>query len=377
MAILNLGRERVSAIFDIDPGHVGCAIVAHRAGAPATVIAEARSALNLEPRTGEQAAARVTEEIAAAAKSAHDLALERRKGIAVQSVYCMIRFPHSSSTLSRARKTFEKETFIRDAEIAALAQEARAKAAVEKPYESAVVSILLNGYLTHAPEGKYAHDLELVSLFSSAEEGLLAAVRGAAEKSFPAAKSEIRSSARMRAVAIGKRKGIRDALLIDCGVGGTDIVLFCDGIADECAGMDEGLGHVLAAVSKRPPEEIASRLRMIARGAGEDEASQAIDKALAAAEPGLVKLFGEKFAALAQRAKLPHDLILVAHPDMIEWLTRFFSRIDFTQFTRTSLPFAVESMQATDFAQFVIADESDDAALAAGCAALAIEEQST
>ena len=42
--------------------------------------------------------------------------------------------------------------------------------------------------------------------------------------------------------------------------------------------------------------------------------------------------------------RLPDTLVLLAHPDILPWLSKFFSRIDFAQFTVTTQPFTVRTM---------------------------------
>ncbi|MDZ4227053.1 MAG: hypothetical protein U1D26_01090, partial [Patescibacteria group bacterium] len=63
--------------------------------------------------------------------------------------------------------------------------------------------------------------------------------------------------------------------------------------------------------------------------------------------------FGECMAKCAETRRLPDRMVLFAHPDMAQWLARFFARIDFTQFTRTTKPFEVKTLESADLARCV------------------------
>ena len=76
---------------------------------------------------------------------------------------------------------------------------------------------------------------------------------------------------------------------------------------------------------------------------------------MAKVEPELVRVFGEGMAVCAAQARLPNKLILITQPDMAPWLAKFFSRIDFTQFTLTTQPFSVETIAPADLSAWVTA----------------------
>jgi hypothetical protein len=96
---------------------------------------------------------------------------------------------------------------------------------------------------------------------------------------------------------------------------------------------------------------------MLSRDACEGTACEAISAAMASAEPEFAKIFGEAFGGLAADRRLANTLVLLANPDVVDWMRQFFSRLDFTQFTATTLPFNVTVLDATDSRLKISTDE--------------------
>src|SRR3989344_3073449 len=86
--------------------------------------------------------------------------------------------------------------------------------------------------------------------------------------------------------------------------------------------------------------------------------SAATRAAIAKAEPEIVKAFGEIFGRLSASRRLPNRLLLLAHEDLSPWLVRFFSRIDFAQFTVTTRPFSPAPL-SMDTLKELVAFEKD------------------
>ena len=82
---------------------------------------------------------------------------------------------------------------------------------------------------------------------------------------------------------------------------------------------------------------------MLNRDACSSETCEAVEQAMAKAEPDLARIFGEAIGKMAATRHVPNDLILITHQDLEAWLGRFFMRIDFAQFTITTLPFKVHT----------------------------------
>lgn len=378
--ILRLGRERTLAVVDIGSGYVGCALLAVPQKGRARILAHGHSTLVLEERTDEQAKARVAEEIAEAVGRMQEQAEKTVGRPVVGTVYIVLREPWVSSKVTRAVHAFEEETSIRAQHIASAAKDSLAALSVdtERLLEMSVLAVRLNGYLTAAPEGKYASGLEVISQVSACDPSMRANALAAVESSFPAAKIVWRSSPRVNAAMLLHMKDMANALVVSVGVLATHFMVVHDSVPIEERVVPEGIRSILARVHEgRPPEETLSHFRMLVRDACADDACQNLQKAIAAAEPELVRIFGEAFGALAHERRLPNSLLLVAHQDILPWLGGFLGRIDFTQFTVTAMPFSVSPVDGAHVSQWVESDGTLDTALALDCAHAVLEEQST
>ena len=80
-------------------------------------------------------------------------------------------------------------------------------------------------------------------------------------------------------------------------------------------------------------------MRMMSRGTCSTSACEKMNSSLARIEPELVKTFGDALGRLVSTRRLPNELLLIAEPELSQWLSVFFSRIDFCQFTLTTKPF--------------------------------------
>jgi hypothetical protein len=123
------------------------------------------------------------------------------------------------------------------------------------------------------------------------------------------------------------------------------------------------------------PEETLALIRMIERDECSEPACEAIENAMARAEPEMVKTFGEGMAACVVQGRLPTRLLLLAHPDLALWLSKFFARIDFTQFTQTTQPFSVETLSLEELDAYVVPEKGValDTGLALSCALVTLE----
>ena len=122
--------------------------------------------------------------------------------------------------------------------------------------------------------------------------------------------------------------------------------------------VPQGLRTSLTRVDpKRVAEETLGLIRMLSRDSCEGAACESIQRAMATAEPELAKLFGEALGGLASGRRLANTLVLSANPDIVDWMRQFFSRLDFTQFTATTLPFTVSVLEKEDPRLGISADE--------------------
>lgn len=371
------GHGRTVAVVDVHEGGASVAILSAGGYGPSTVWAYAHSTLSLEPRTDAQALARIGEEIAEAAKKAQDThALSGRRG-AIQEVYVVLHAPWIKSRAVVVQERFETDTYIKDEHIAKLAHTALSEDKTinrSNLIEGAVVRIELNGYPTAKPVGKYAHSIDVVSLLSEGSPNVRDTVGAALKKAFPVAKLFWRSN--VRALMTYAREGAissRHYTVIDMGADTTHIISV-RGVAFAQRVVPEGIRTILAKVAGgRSPEDVLTTMRMLARDACATESCEALQKALASIEPELLKVFGGAIGELAATRRAANQLLLITHPDLEDWFSNFFSRIDFSQFTATTLPFSVSTPSSIGTKRW-IHGECDDS-LVPAVALVNIEER--
>ena len=181
-----------------------------------------------------------------------------------------------------------------------------------------------------------------------------------------------RESATERALPNESMTLSRHYLIVDMGVDTTHIVSV-RGAAFEQRVVPEGARTILARIAgTKMPEQVLTSLRMLERDASSTEESDAVQKAIALAEPELVRIFAEPIGQMAATRRAANDLLLVTHADLEPWLKRLFSRIDFSQFTVTTLPFTVRTPSSINVSRWVTGETADDS-LAVALALVNIE----
>lgn len=334
------GRSHSAAIVDVGPGGASVAICVVSPSGAARILSTGSSKLSLEAHTLEQDASQIGSQIGEAAQAAFRTPLGRP----VEHVYVVVHAPWALSRSLHGKAVYERPTKIHDATIAQVAREALAGASASSAnlIESSVVRVELNGYPTAAPSGKSAHMLSVDLLLSECEQSLKSAVSEAVGKAFPVAKVSWRSAAR----ALTNFARTSDALdhhfcVIDMGVATSHVMSVRGGSVAEKT-VAEGTRTIVARLAgTKPADEQLSSIRMLERDAASSETAEALQRALAIAEQSLVPPFAEAIGVMAADRRVANNVLLLAHPDLEPWLSRFFSRIDFAQFTVTTLPFTV------------------------------------
>ncbi len=362
--MLNIGlkfREDTVAIVDIGPGSARAALVS--LGADGIHIhAQTYTLISIETETAEHSIAAVGERIDDACKRLIEKAAQKGIRGHVGSVYCVVHSPWVHSITVRKRKDYDVETKIHASHISAIAKEMLGEVKglnMEAMMEAAVIRTWLNGYPVEKPEGKSAHSLVVCAIVSDIEQTVRKNAEAAVHRAFPSSKIEWRSAARSMQVTLGAMyREDENYLAVDMGMDSTHVISVRDGFPMGERVVPQGLRSILVRVDqKRVAEETLGLIRMLSRDACEGSACEAIQKAMAVAEPELAKVFGESFGGLAAERRLGNSLILSANPDIVDWMRQFFSRLDFTQFTATTLPFSVAPVDAV--AQYVHATSDE------------------
>ena len=381
---LRLGKrsEKVVAIADIGSGSVGLAITMLHDDAPASVLAASRGILPIEERSSDATASGIAELLSKVGADVTKAYAEHagKHMRAVEDVFVIIRAPWSRSKTVCASQTFEKETVITDSMIGDLAKKALTEEKdidTQNILEASVVRVELNGYPTGQPVGKRATSATVLALVSECGTVARTQVVGAIQKVFPHVTPQLRSSTRaLVTVTREQANHPENYFVVDMGSDGASFFAVRRGAPSEYTLVAEGVRTILKRVAPSGmPEETFSLVRMLSRDQCSAAACEALQASIATAEPELVRIFGEGFAKCASLRRLPNDLLLVAHPDLVSWLSTFFSRIDFAQFTQTTQPFSVRTLSLPDLSAWVepVSGVVPDAALALDIALVNIE----
>ena len=368
-------REQAVGVVDVSPGGASVAILLVRGAGAAEIVATGHSKLTLEERTFAQATAQIGGQIQEAGKEALDAYSKNGHRTPIESAYIVVHAPWTTTQSIRTGEQYGNDEIIHDSMVAALAQKALGNASSfdrAKLLEATVLRIQLNGYTTAHPAGKRAHELGVVSLMSECEQAVRAAIASGVQQVFPAAKLLWRSGIRalmMLARESTAKSALPDEsmtlskhyLIIDMGVDTTHIVSV-RGAAFEQRVVPEGVRTLLSRIAgEKTPEQVLTSLRMLERDASSTEEGETVQKAIALAEPELVRFFAEPIGQMAATRRAANDLLLVTHADLEPWLKRIFSRIDFSQFTVTTLPFTVRTPSSINVSRWVTGETADDA----------------
>lgn len=353
---LGFSRERVIAVVDVRPGSVAVALATCPKSGASEIRSVGRSALPLESRTSEHSEAQLAEHVREAASQCLKIYNAAGHTSAIHDIYVIAHAPWLDTQISYASEEFDTETGIRDSHIAALAKKSLDQRGISDAasiVEASVIQVLLNGYPTAEPVGKKAHRVGVDSLISTWKTDVRSTVEAAIRETFPIAKISWRSAVRAFMTLARESHIEKDILMIDMGVDDTHLVAFNDNALEQLV-IPEGIRSVVSKiVADKPIEETLGYLRMVARDACSTEACEVIQTAKAAAEPQLVKIFGEAIAKLAAKQKVSDIVFLSTHADLEIWLSEFLTKLDFSQFTVTSLPLSTITTSTIDIGTWV------------------------
>lgn len=355
--------EKIIAIADVGSDSVGVCIAKINPRGPALIFSSQRLVLQFEERTTEQTISGILSLLKEACEKtlAEYINLQiGNKAKSVSSAYAVIHSPWTNSRTSRAATAFEKEENITDAIIGELAQQALAGAGDidrSKLFEAGVVRIDLNGYPTKKPAGKYAHMAGVAALLSECEPAIRAGVTETMQRTFSASRPILHSGTRaLLSIFHEWPDRSHNHLVIDIAGDSTNCVVIRKDVAAEHLTVPEGVRTIMKRiVGAGLTEGTLSLLRMVTRDTCNTPACEQLNASLAKVEPELVRIFGEAFGKLGAVRRLPNELLLVVEPELGSWLSRFFARIDFGQFTITTQPFSPSVLAPEDLQGFAVA----------------------
>lgn len=334
-------------IADVGDASVGVSLVTLGDG-PAEVIRSLRATLSIENRTSDQTAAAITQLLE---DSVTKLLAPQSgtKNETLHAVRVILRAPWTRFRTAHTEDSFPEPRLITKEMIAEEAKKALAAPSEldrNNILEAGVLQVFLNGYPTSNPLGKRAQSLGVVAFESDVDSAMKASILSVFGKLLPGRTPTIHSG--LRALLIVMHEYFPQShrfVLLDIGGATTSCaVIRKDGIT-QYTSVPEGLTTLLNRVAKGGlPEETLSLLRMLSTDACSTTACQNLKDSLAKAEPELVRTFGEAFATLANVRRLPNACMIAGPTELTPWLSGFFSRIDFSQFTATTKPLSLETL---------------------------------
>lgn len=359
--------KKFVAVADIGSASAGIAIFEINPGGVASIVESERVVLPFEDRTESAKIASVLSSLSdAGQKALARYSIGPHKKRKIFTVYGIIDAPWIRSQTVRTAKALDKETRITAAMIKEAAGEAvGTNTEVDKSrlIESSVVRVELNGYPTVAPVGKMAHRLSVAVLLSDCDPTIKNGVTETLARLFPDMKQTLRSGSRALISATNVVQGLaKDYVILSVMAEATNVLVIRDGLAIQQVQIPEGVRTIVKRISdKRMPEDTLSLLRMIERDECSGDECDAITESMARVEIDLARVYGEALTKIATPTRLPPDLILVTHGDLVPWLSAFFARIDFTQCTLTAQPFSVHVLGRAELANLVVSDSSTPA----------------
>lgn len=343
------GKHRITAVADIGSGSVGFSILA-TSPEKAKILAAERSILSLESRTREQIQSgvlRMLQEAGTEVLKKYSESPQGKQYGPPKEVYAIMRTPWTNAATGHAHREFDSETGISKETITEVAQsiyEENKDLDKANMLETAVVRVELNGYPTSSPVGKRARTLDVTTFMSDCDASMHEGVRGALESLLPGRNINVRSGSRTYLLVVEELLQHPESYVVFNMVSeATSVMAVREGIITHHATINEGVRTIIRRIAgaKGTPEETIGLMRMVVAGSCSGEECDRLNEALAKVEPDLVRVFGEGMAALMGKQRLPANLVLFGHPDIAQWLSKLFARIDFAQFTIPLQPFNV------------------------------------
>ena len=374
-------KADVVAVADIGSGSASVAIMRVSKSGASVVLTQHRTELPFEKRTEAQTTVQIIVALADAAHKAH-AAYQKTMNAPVRALYVIVRGPWAQTSIFEGKESFDHDTKITESVLDAIGQKAvvSQESDNESSFEKTIVKVELNGYPTATPLRKEARFLRLAVLESRVYSDFKSAAEHTLGVAFPGTPAAWRSHTRAllallslvapRLAVSSPHIDARNCFVVDVSSTATSLITIRKDVA--VAQEELALGSVSVAqkiAGDNLPEETLALLQTLESDACSTQECERLTKALALAEPEFTRTFGEVFAKMAAQRRLPNTLFLIAHENLLPWLSQFFARIDFAPFSTTTLPFSVVPLTAKDLGHEVIsAGTFDDTSLAIACA---------
>lgn len=336
-------------VVDVDDASVGVAIVA--TGEVAYMRQANRAMLPVEKRSPEHSASAIAQLLADTIDATMKAYMSDVNAAPIAATYAIVRAPWVRFRTAHLEEKYTEPVLVSDTIITEFAKKALQLASDFTPanrLESGIVHAYLNGYPTANPGGKHASQIAMTVYESDITMDARTMVTETLLKALPGRQPIIRSSVcALLSIAGEYLPTTNRSILIDVGASSTHCAVVVNDAVVQTKTVFEGLATILSRVGGGAfPEETLTQLRMLATDTCATDACKSLKDSLARVEPELAKVFGEIFAGFTRELRLPNTAILSAPGELMPWLSGFFSRIDFSQFTATMQPLEVETLTA-------------------------------
>ncbi len=350
------GRQRQKGnavlVADVDDTSVGVCILQTTASGPARILVSDRQTLPIENRSPAQGASAITQLLETCADAVvKKYQTDTPRGAPPSAVYAIIKAPWTRFRTVQAEEEFEKEQMVTQDIVTSISKKALtipSELDAANILEAGTMRVYLNGYPTGQPVGKRASRVAVIAYQSDVHRELKDGVVAVLGKILPGRRVTVRSSMCALLAALSEHlPDVHRFVILDVGGSATNCAVILKELVSQTVVVPEGKSTIIQKIAGAGlPEEILTQLRMLATDTCADDACKALKDSLARTEPDLAKVFGEGFAKIAAKRRLPNAAMLSAPTELSSWMAGFFSRIDFSQFTATMQPFTVEQLTA-------------------------------
>ncbi len=353
--------SRPTLILDIGSGSVASAIAEIGHGdTPTTVIAARRESLKLtensrpDPKTLLPGIAEAVKSALTSFSENHSKTLKK-----ITEIHVVLHSPWATSSANGATRQFTTEQVIKDADISALAKEAVGSASPlpGNIFARAVVRTEVNGYPTTKPEGKRGMSLRVIALQSAAEESTISVIKDAVSAIVPGRETTFHAATRSFLTILQPlARSIPHYTFVDVTSELSEVFVVREGVLAGMHTADVGWRTLIRALADKyhtTPDDALSRLRMVREETGTGSSCEDVMASLGELATAIATSYGTAFTAVSTEERLPATMILSVPPDVAQWFTDFFARIDFSQFSVTEHPFSVQLLMARHLAERV------------------------
>jgi len=368
------------AVFDVGSGSVAGAVIELRGEKPVLIHTSFRSHIPYEERSNEQLASAIVqkvEEVGRRLLDNHAKGGVSRKGI--HECLTVVHVPWIDSITHNLEAPLKEESEILEEMILQLSQKAFAQSNEgnsKEVFEKSIVRVELNGYPTSAPLKKIAKQIGVVVLETQIFGNMKKQITDRIVNMLPGVQPVFRSSTLIDSTLMRRRAPESAHFTIaDITSEATSITVIRRGAISEQKTVPIGYRSITRAVSKErgsSVDDIQSRIRMLMKGECSTDECRSLEASMDAVGSQFTQEFGNIFSEISKSKKLPNTLVMHCHPDLSNWFTKFFTRLDFAQFTETTRPFLVGEISLKSIAEYVIFMPGNalDSGIATSCAFL-------